>query len=99
MTDGNGEGRISHSDQSWSLVAIIVVTIFRLHLIDRRRVVNCGVIPKPDSDSDSDSVGVVKKSLSGFGVGVTKKKFLESVSESYERKIYMNKYHKMKYMY
>ncbi len=48
------------------------------------RVVNCGV-------------GVVKKKL--FGVGVTKKIFSESVSESHERKIYMNKYHKMKYMY
>jgi hypothetical protein len=74
-------------------------------------VVNCGVIPKPDSDSDFDGVGVekrkfvgvgvgvVKKRLFGVGVGVTKKKFSESVSESHERKIYMNKYHKMKYMY
>ncbi len=61
----------------------------------RKVVVNCGVIPKPDSVG----VGVVKKKLFGVGVGVTKKNFSESVSESHERKIYMNKYHKMKYMY
>ncbi len=68
---------------------------------------NCGVIPKPDSvgvgvgveKKKFVGVGVVKKKLFGVGVGVTKKIFSESVSESHERKIYMNKYHKLKYMH
>ncbi len=40
-----------------------------------------------------------EKKLFRVGVRVTEKTFSEPVSESYARKIYKNKYHKMRYMY
>ena len=61
-----------------------IVSKFNYNIYSHTRtIVNCGVISKPDSD----------------GVGVTKKNFSESISELHERQIYMNKSHKMKYIY
>ncbi len=50
--------------------------------IAERLVVNCGVIPKPDSDGVGIGGGVEKKKFVGVGVGVevTKKNFPKSES-------------------